>query len=68
MLDHEKFIRTWQKAAGVAEVATKLGIPIVRCYKTADKMRRKGVPLKKFSRGRVPADWPRLAEIAKEVA
>lgn len=47
-IDAKVFISSWQKAESVADVAKDLGMSRGGAYFTAQKLKKLGVPLKKF--------------------
>lgn len=58
----ERFVRIWQAASTVPEVAEAMGVTVRRATFTAKYMRQRGVPLKKFPARRGPfVDWKALA-------
>jgi hypothetical protein len=60
-----EFIRVWQGAASLAEVAQKVRRNMNACRVRAYWYRRHGVPLKEFPPVVVePTDWGELAEYA----
>ena len=61
----ERFIRAWQKASSAKEVAKELGISHDAARQYAYRLRKMGVPLKKLTLQ--PADFPALAQLAKEL-
>jgi hypothetical protein len=64
---YEDFVRTWQKADRLEDVMEKFKLGRVQASMKASILRKKGVPLKKFSRGQFGRlDYTALAEVAKE--
>ena len=62
----EEFVRIWQAAGSVREVAKKTGVDKQSVEARAVRYRRAGVPLKKFDRGHAtPLDIARLKRIAE---
>tara|TARA_R110002020_G_scaffold15808_3_gene56435 strand:+ start:3340 stop:3585 length:246 start_codon:yes stop_codon:yes gene_type:complete len=68
----EEFVRVWQTCRTVGEVADKLNLTKRACYQRAVAYRKKGVPLKKYPKGRYSAhhdiDYPALASLAKSLS
>lgn len=67
----EEFVRVWQdpNTQSVQEVARKLGIKPTSASAKAARLRKAGVPLRRFPAGRgggPRVDWSRLAQIAAE--
>lgn len=62
----ETFVRVWQTAASIADVAAELGMREDAARSRACDYRRRGIPLKKFSRAR--PDVPALAKLAIDLA
>lgn len=63
----KEFIRVWQQAESVAEVAQKLRCKKGTCRVRAFRYRKMGVPLKVFPPVEVELpDWDELAEYAEE--
>lgn len=64
----EAFVRAWQRGQTVADVVEELGL--VSCGYASTRaaiLRKKGVPLKMYQRGRgSPLDVKRLSEIARK--
>ena len=50
-VDPEAFVRAWQTAVSVNEVADRLGISKLGASVKASHLRKEGVPLKKFRTG-----------------
>lgn len=64
----EEFIRVWQAGGSRKEIAERLGIQIRSADSMASRLRRRGVPLKKFSgNGRRTLDYEALAALAREL-
>ena len=51
-VDAQMFIETWEKADDLREVAALLGMPTTSASVRASNMRKSGVSLKQFRRGR----------------
>ena len=66
-LSAEAFIRVWQTASSVDDVAAKTKIDRMSACRRASVYRKMGIPLKKFSRGPRRLDVKRLAAIAKKL-
>ena len=68
----EEFVRVWQTGQTVGEVATKLGITKRAACQRAMYYRKKGVPLKKYPKGRHHStheiDYPALTTLAKSLS
>jgi hypothetical protein len=64
----EDFVRIWQRAENPAQVAAQTGMNIRSAHTKATKLRRRGVPLKHFGRGRKAEDISELVKLAKETA
>ncbi len=66
MTDWEEFVRVWQSSGSIKEVAVRLGRKpdTVRVY--ASRMRKKGIPLKKYQ-SQPGMDVPRLQQLAREL-
>jgi transposase len=58
--DHELFIRTWEAATSVDEVATRLNLRKGQARVYASEYRKRGVNLKRFAGGR-----PNIVDVAK---
>lgn len=64
----EDFIKAWQTSATTKEVSYKLKIKPGTCAARASVLRKKGVPLKKFSSGRYEdPDYKALARLAQSL-
>ena len=65
----EVFIRVWQKARDIQEVAEKLGMPARHCHSRASQYRARGIPLKPMMRrrGERGLDTERLYNLAREL-
>lgn len=61
----EQFVRIWQAADNLGEVAKKTGRGERSLSVKASDYRKRGVPLKKLYRGRAPLDIARLKRIAE---
>jgi len=65
----QEFIKAWQEASYVREVARKVGSTKGACCRRAYRYRQMGVPLKNMWDALVePIDWDELAEYARELA
>lgn len=62
-VSHKKFVLTWQASKSVQEVCDKLGIYTNYAYARARFLRKKGVPLKQFSRQ--TTDYAALAALCQ---
>ncbi len=62
-IDPEKFVRAWQSAKSVKEVAEKFGISYNHAVTKSRYLQLRGVPLKKLTS---QLDIAKLIEIAKE--
>ena len=62
--DHEKFVRIWQKADSLKEVAEKYGTTPEGASSTAHNLRGKGVKLKDFRSSRGRTDYKKLVALA----
>lgn len=62
----EEFIRIWQQARSLSEVAEKVGKPRSVCYSRARYYRSHGVPLQPLSK-RIDA-WPKLIALAESLS
>jgi len=70
-INPERFIRVWQKATSLQEVCKQLEINKAKASNRAALLRKKGVPLKKFTRSHGALqrwDYKALAELAKSLA
>lgn len=68
MITAEKFVRVWQSADSLGEVAKRLGVSSIHATARAALYRRKGIPLQKFSRhGGRRLDVAALAALAKSI-
>lgn len=64
-VDLEEFTRVWTKSPTVPAAADKLGLTVSSACAIAGRLRRKGVPLKKFPRrGPAAIDVKHLSRIA----
>jgi hypothetical protein len=64
-----EFIKAWQEASYVREVARKVGSTQSACSRRAYRYRQMGVPLKNMWDAFVePTDWEELAEYARQFA
>lgn len=61
----EEFVKTWQAADSLAEVAEKLGLTRHSASNRGMRYRNAGVKLKKFERGRNPIDVDALNKLCK---
>ena len=65
----ETFVRAWQEAESVDAVVKATGLNKANVNQRAFKLRKNGVPLKKFNGvGREKLDYKALAKLAKECA
>lgn len=65
-LTAEVFVRSWQAADNLADLAKHLGMPPRDATMFAGRLRRNGVPLKKMNRwGVEPLDYDALATVAR---
>jgi hypothetical protein len=65
----EEFVRAWQGAEDMAEVARKLGLKLASVKARGYRFRKKSVPLETFGgQGRPPVDWEALEKLAKDLA
>ena len=64
--DYEQFVRVWQAASGVKEVADAFGVTPSSARVRAYRLRRAGVKLKRFKPGRRPLDVERLNRVIEE--
>ncbi len=60
-IDHEKFVREWQLAVSVAEVAERMDVPSSTVHAVARRLRDAGVHIKQMPRN--PIDVKKLNEI-----
>lgn len=63
----ERFIRTWQTGESLSDVAHKLGIAESYAVTRASGLRKKGIPLKKFTVNVNHLDIEALAQMAREL-
>lgn len=62
-----KFVKTWQQATDVKQVADLMKVPKEECSRIAALLRKKGVPLKRFKGfQRYQLDIEELITTAKE--
>ena len=66
--DYEKFVKIWQSAANVKEVADAYDVSVQTIYNRAVNLRKKGVNLKKMKTSRQRLDWPALAQLADDLS
>lgn len=67
MISASEFIKAWQKAKSVQEVADTLGKDRVFCSTRASQLRRDGIKLKTFPRGKARRNSVKeLNKIARE--
>jgi transposase len=65
----EEFVKVWQGGTSVRDVAEQCGLSGRSVRERAVRLRKKGVPLKKFySTGRPFLDYAALTKLAKECA
>ena len=62
----EEFVRIWQQAGSLDEVAQKVGSSREACYSRARYYRSRSVPLKPLDRRRVFV-WPKLIALAESL-
>lgn len=55
-IEDVKFVKAWQSAMTKAEAAASLGLTSDQVGRIADRLRRAGVDLKRFPRGRPKKD------------
>lgn len=68
VVDNETFVICWQQSRSAEEVADKTGMAVNSVYVKANRLRAKGVPLKKFKYGGSEAiDYKGLAALAQEL-
>ena len=60
----KKFIEVWQTSSSSREVAQRLNMKATQCSIRASNYRKKGIPLKKFPRGKGGLDISGLADYA----
>jgi hypothetical protein len=68
-IKYERFVRAWQAAKSLAEVGTKTSMHPMAASRLAFRLRKRGIPLKRFatsSGGRI--DVEALKRIAEEAA
>ena len=66
MISPEEFIKAWQTSQSHNEVAKKTGLKVAGLTSKSVYYRKKGIPLKFFSRGRGRSlDLPKLIQLAK---
>ena len=63
----QQFIATWEKSAGVTEVAGKTGLTKSTVQAKATQLRRLGIPLKKFKGSRHPINIPEALETLAKI-
>lgn len=61
----DRFVRTWQAATSVEQVAARLRILPASASVRASRLRKVGVNLKRFPSGRKPLDPKALDKIAR---
>lgn len=64
----EAFIKVWQRAESVAEVVAETGTTESAARSRASSLRKLGIPLKKFGKGRPPMDKERMKAVARKNA
>ena len=62
----EEFVRIWQAAKTVGEVASRTGMKTTSAYSKAYAFRKEGVPLKTFRR-KGPIDFVALRALAESL-
>jgi hypothetical protein len=68
-MKYEAFVRSWQKAKVLAEVARAQGMHPLAASRLASRLRKRGIPLKTFtlvSHERIDVDG--LSRVAREEA
>ena len=65
MIDWEKFVKIWQAASTVGEVADQLAIEPMYASSRASYLRKKGVPLKTFRTVNHGLDVKNLKKLCK---
>jgi hypothetical protein len=64
----EEFVRAWQTSKIIKEVCERTGLSKIQASNRASYYRKKGIPLKKFSRGWENLDIPALTALAESLA
>ncbi len=68
-MTNEEFVRTWQRCSTMKEFYDASGITHAHAVNRAARLRKGGVPLKRFNkRGGPRIDWEGLKRIAAEAA
>lgn len=62
----EQFVKVWQKAKSAIAAAKAMGMDYGNARVRAAQMRKRGIPLKMFGRGRKPMNVRALSKIARE--
>lgn len=57
---NDDFVQLWNSCTNVEQVATKIGMPMPSCQTKAAILRKKGLHLKLFKRGRRVASIPEV--------
>jgi len=66
-VDYEEFVRLWTRSSTISEVAEQLDIKTTSATSIATRLRKMGIPLKKFARRNMSAvDVKALTRIVKE--
>ena len=64
----EEFVRAWQTAKSLAEVAERTGLKLETARARGRRFRKRGIPLKSFAgQGRPATDWESLKRLAEEL-
>ncbi len=65
-IDLAQFVSVWQKSDCATDVASHFGVDdVTRVTQLAGYLRKNGVAVKKFQRGRRNADWSALSALVK---
>ena len=64
----EDFIRAWQAASSVSDVAKLLNVTFTAASNRANRMRKRGIPLRSFVKAADRIDLPSLIALAKSLA
>ena len=62
----EEFVKLWQTAQSLDEVAAKMKRTVIDATARASYFRQRGVPLKKFT-GKRKSDYSKLAALAEQL-
>ena len=63
--DYERFVVAWQSASSTLDAGRKSGMTASQAITLAAFLRRKGVPLKKFTLYAAPPNYERMRRIAE---